>query len=582
MGVKGDFMVKVMRNERVAAVLPMQENWLPLSNLDFILPPVDMSVFFCYKKPTGGENLFTFGSMVSVLKKALAQTLVSYYAFAGELVQNSVGEVELLCNNHGVEFLEAFADLELRHLNLHNPDESVEGKLVPKNQGVLSVQVTEVKCGGLVVGCTFDHRVADAYSANMFLVSWAEMAQSKPLSQQPSFRRSLLDPRHPGHYDPSLDDMYVSFSALKPPKDPRPSVSNDPLISRIYYIEAKQLSWLESLASDNGCKRTKLEAFSAFLWKMVAAGEDGSGKICRMGIVVDGRKRISEGDSEKTAMMAAYFGNVVSIPFGEKNIGELKEKPVSWVADAIHECLETAVTKEHFLGLIDWVEAHHAEPALAKIYADSGNEDDGTKLEAFSAFLWKMVAAGEDGSGKICRMGIVVDGRKRISEGDSEKTAMMAAYFGNVVSIPFGEKNIGELKEKPVSWVADAIHECLETAVTKEHFLGLIDWVEAHRAEPALAKIYADSGNEDDGSALVVSSGQRFLVSKVDFGWGKPAFGSYHFPWDGEAGYVMPMPSPLGNGDWVVYMHLFKWQFEMIEMQAAHLLRPLTCDYLKF
>ncbi|KAA8518069.1 hypothetical protein F0562_015543 [Nyssa sinensis] len=461
MGVKGDFMVKVMRNERVAAVLPMQENWLPLSNLDFILPPVDVSVFFCYKKPTGGENLFTFGSMVSVLQKALARTLVSYYAFAGELVQNSVGDVELLCNNHGVEFLEAFADLELRHLNLHNPDESVEGKLVPKKkQGVLSVQVTEVKCGGLVVGCTFDHRVADAYSANMFLVSWAETAQSKPLSQRPTFRRSLLNPRCPGHYDPSHDDMYVSVSALKPPKDPQPSVSNDPLISRIYYIEAEQLSWLESLASDNGCKKTK--------------------------------------------------------------------------------------------------------------------------LEAFSAFLWKMVAAGEDGSGKICRMGIVVDGRKRISEGDNEKTAMMAAYFGNVVSIPFGEKNIGELKEKPVSWVADAIHECLETAVTKEHFLGLIDWVEAHRAEPALAKTYAGSGNEDDGSALVVSSGQRFPVSKVDFGWGKPAFGSYHFPWGGEASYVMPMPSPLGNGDWVVYMHLFKWQLEMIEMHAAHLLRPLTCDYLNF
>ncbi|KAA8517872.1 hypothetical protein F0562_015339 [Nyssa sinensis] len=436
MGVKGDFMVKVMRNERVAAVLPMQENWLPLSNLDFMLPTVDVSVFFCYKKPTGGENLFTFGSMVSVLKKALAQTLVSYYAFAGELVQNSVGEVELLCNNHGVEFLEAFADLELRHLNLHNPDESVEGKLVPKKkQGVLSVQVTQVKCGGLVVACTFDHRVADAYSANMFLVSWAEMAQSKPLSQRPSFQRSLLNPRRPGHYDPSLNDMYVSISALKPPKDPQPSVSNDPLISRIYYIEAEQLSWLESLASDNGCKRTKLEAFSAFLWKMVTAGEDGSGKICRMGIVVDGRKRISEGDSEKAAMMASYFGNVVSIPFAEKNIGELKEMPTGW------------------------------RPIVLSL-------------------LWPRY-------------------------------------------MPVAE-------------------------------------------------------NEDDGSALVVSSGQRFPVSKVDFGWGKPAFGSYHFPWGGEAGYVMPMPSPLGNGDWVVYMHLFKRQLEMIEMQAAHLLRPLTCDYLNF
>uniref|UniRef100_A0A5B7ABZ8 Putative shikimate O-hydroxycinnamoyltransferase n=1 Tax=Davidia involucrata TaxID=16924 RepID=A0A5B7ABZ8_DAVIN len=461
MVAKGDFTVNIRRNETVAAVLPMQEHWLPQSNLDLILPPVDVSVFFCYKKPTGAENLFTFGSMVSVLKKAMAQTLVSYYAFAGELVQNTVGEPELLCNNRGVEFLEAFADVELRELNLYNPDESIKGKLVPnKKQGVLSVQATELKCGGLVVACTFDHRVADAYSANMFLISWAEMAQSKPLSQLPSFRRSMLNPRRPGYYDPSLDNMYVTVSALQPPKDPQPATPIDSLISRIYYIEADQLSTLQSLASGNGCKRTKLEAFSAFLWKMIAS-------------------------------------------------------------------------------------VQHV-------------------------------------SGKICKMGIVVDGRTRLSEGDNEKATIMAAYFGNVLSVPFSEKSIDELTEKPLSWVANAIHECLETVVTKEHFLGLIDWIEAHRVEPALAKIYAGSGNEDDGSALVVSSGQRFPVSKVDFGWGKPAFGSYYFPWGGEAGYVMPMPSPAGNGDWVVYMHLLKGQLEMIERQAAHFLKPLTCEYLNF
>ncbi|KAA8529854.1 hypothetical protein F0562_034377 [Nyssa sinensis] len=319
--------------------------------------------------------------------------------------------------------------------------------------------VTELKCGGVVVACTFDHRVADAYSANMFLVSWAEIAQSKPrLSVLPSFQRSLLSPRFPTCYDSSLNDMYVPISALSPPPQLANSSSNDPIISRIYYVKADQLSSLQSLASSNGRKKTKLEAFSALLWKTIASGEDASGKISKIGIVVDGRSRLGEGDDEK-----------------------------------------------------------------AKI---------------------------------------------------------MGAYFGNVLSIPFSEKRSGELKERPLSWAADAIHECLEKAATKEHFQGLIDWVEAHRPEPALAKIYVGNGKEDDGPAVVVSSGQQFPVAKVDFGWGKPAFGSYHFPWDGEAGYVMPMPSPRGNGDWIVYMHILKGQLELIEIQAAHLLRPLTCDYL--
>ena len=61
MGGGGDFIVIVTRKEVAAAGLPMQEHWLPLSNLDLIFPPIDVSVFFCYKKPhqsvNGGDDL---------------------------------------------------------------------------------------------------------------------------------------------------------------------------------------------------------------------------------------------------------------------------------------------------------------------------------------------------------------------------------------------------------------------------------------------------------------------------------------------------------------------------------------------
>ncbi|XP_022724426.1 shikimate O-hydroxycinnamoyltransferase-like [Durio zibethinus] len=456
MGTKADFTVTVSKKEVVEAVLPLQEYWLPLSNLDLLLPPVDVGVFFCYKKQEAFGDSISFGSMVSVLKKAMAQTLVSYYAFAGEVVPNTLGEPELVCNNRVVDFVEAYADVELQNLDLHNPDESIKGKLVPqKKRGVLSVQATELRCGGLVVACTFDHRIADAYSANMFLVSWAEMARSKSISVVPSFRRSLLNPSRPGCIDPSLDHMYMPISSLPPPKEHHQTTDN--LISRIYYITSEQLNDLQALASSNGYKRTKLESFSAFLWK-------------------------------KVALLAA---------------------------------------KDNF---------------------------------------------------QITKMGIVVDGRVRLGEGDKDKASLMSSYFGNVLSIPFGGQKVNELIEKPLSWIANQVHDFLDQAVTKEHFLGLIDWVEAHRPEPALAKIYCNGS--DDGPAFVVSSGQRFPVSKVDFGWGCPIFGSYHFPWGDDAGYVMPMPSPAREGDWVVYMHLFKRQLELIETEASHVFRPLTFDYL--
>ncbi|KAF5739198.1 cinnamyl alcohol acyltransferase 1 [Tripterygium wilfordii] len=454
------FKVTVTKKEMVAAVLPLQEHWLPLSNLDLLLPPVNVSVFFCYKKPITSLTM-SYGAMVGVLKKALAQTLVSYYAFAGELVSNSVGEPEILCNNNGVEFVEAFADVELQNLNLYNPDDTIEGKLVPKKErGVLAVQATELKCGGLVVGLTFDHRIADAYSANMFLVSWAEMARSKPISTLPSFRRSTLNPRRPSlNIDSSIDDMYVPVSTIPPPPEHSTIAAGDHLVSRIYYMKAHDLDGLQSLASSNCCKRTKLESFSALLWKIVA-------KSCT------------------------------------------KTNPQNMVS----------------------------------------------------------------------KMGIVVDGRSRLSQDNVNKAKTMSNYFGNVVSIPYGGIKVDDLIGKPLDWVADEVHEFLGNAITKEHFLDLIDWVEAKRPESAVAKIYV--GDKNDGPTFVVSSGQRFPVSEIDFGWGKPYFGSYHFPWGGSAGYVMPMPSPTRNGDWVVYMHLTKGQLELVEAEASHVFRPLSYDYL--
>ncbi|KAH9702038.1 hypothetical protein WN944_028334 [Citrus x changshan-huyou] len=478
MVAKGDFTVTVSKKEVVAAVLPLQEHWLPQSNLDLLLPAIDVGVFFCYKKPAAAaDNInksFGFGSMVDVLKKAMAEALVSYYALAGEVVYNDVGEPELLCNNRGVDFVEAYANVELKDLNLYNPDDTIEGKLVAKKKnGVLSVQATELKCGGIVVACTFDHRIADAYSTDMFLVSWAEIAQSKPISVMPSFRRSMLNPRRPLCIDHEFDNMYVPISTLPPPPPPphnNPQEANcNKLVSRIYYIKSEQLNELQLLATtgSNG-RRTKLESFSAFLWKMVARSANDGMMITKMGIVVDGRTRLS-------------------------------------------------------------------------ISSNKGDHNNNNVNKSISCMA-------------------------------------MGSYFGNALSIPFGGQNVKELVEKPLSWVATQVHDFLENAVTKDHFLGLIDWVEAHRPDPALAKIYCTPSS--DGPAFVVSSGQRFPVSKVDFGWGKPAFGSYHFPWGGDAGYVMPMPSPAGNSDWVIYMHLSEKQLDLIETQASNVFKPMTFDYL--
>ncbi|KAL7096203.1 hypothetical protein ACP275_10G067900 [Erythranthe tilingii] len=452
----GGFPVTVKRSEVVAAVLPRQEHWLPMSNLDLLLPPLDFGIFFCYKKMSGGNkedgDLISAESMAAVLKKALSQALVSFCPLAGEIVQNCHGEPEILCNQRGVDFSYAYADVELKDVDLYRPDLSVHGKLVPvKMHGVLSVQVTELKCGGLFVGCTFDHRAADAHSANMFLTAWAEIARAKPITLLPSFRRSIFNPRRPPQPHESLEKIYAPLLSMPPP----PSADDtDQLTSRIYCIKSNEIDRLQSQSSYNGARRSKIESFSAFLWKAIAAA-----------------------------------------------------------------------------------------------------------------------AAGD--RSKVVKLGIVVDGRARLSG----EAASLERYFGNVLSIPYVESSVGELKSASLNEVADVVHEFVAANSTAEHFLALIDWVELRRPNPAVVKVYCRDENNE--AAVVVSSGQRFPVRELDFGWGGPEFGSYHFPWGGETGYVMPMPSASGNGDWIVYMHLMKKQLDFVEARAPHVFRPFSFEIVQ-
>ncbi|CAN6936338.1 unnamed protein product [Brassica oleracea var. botrytis] len=385
-----------------------------LYNLDLILPPVHVSVCFCYKKPRNMTNSMAH----ETLKTALAETLVSYYAFAGEIVTNPTGEPEILCNNRGVDFMEAGADVDLRELNLYDPDESI-AKLVPiKKHGVIAIQVTQLKCGSIVVGCTFD--------SGCILHEHAPCIVGRDLSTRCT---------------------YLS----RPPQET--TNPDSILVSRLYYIKADALDDLQALASGSK-RRTKLESFSAFLWKLVAK-------------------------------------HAATDPVPSKN----------------------------------------------------------------------------------SKLGIVVDGRRRLMEQENN------TYFGNVLSIPFGGQMIDDLVNKPLSWVTEVVHRFLETAVTKEHFLNLIDWVETRRPTPTVSRIY--STGSEDGPAFVVSSGRSFPVTQVNFGWGSPVFGSYHFPWGGNAGYVMPMPSSVEDGDWMVYLHLTKGPLKFIEEEASQVLKPIDNNYLK-
>ncbi|KAL8209417.1 hypothetical protein R6Q57_006149 [Mikania cordata] len=435
----------------VAAETPANEHWLALSNLDLLLPPLEVGVFFCYKKKNNID--MSPETVANTINKSLAGVLSTFYPLTGEIVQNSHGEPKVCCNNNGVEFVHAHADIELKDLNFYHHDSSVKGKLVPKiNHGLLSVQLTELKCGSMIISCAFNHQLSDGYSINMFLVAWANYSQSANIFKTPSFRPSMLNPRLPPRYETSFENLYMPITSLPP------SYFDEHLVSRMYHVRADSIERIQSEASTKETKRSKFISFTAYLWKLLADGSNGN-------------------------------ANTMS------------------------------------------------------------------------------------------RMGVVVDGRQFLTQVNKKDSSLFENHYGNVISVPYGVASIGDLNTMLLHEVANKVHGFVAETTNEEHFRGLIDWVQLHRPTQAVARIHLGH-DKADGKAVVVSLGQGLPVDDMDFGWGKPEFGSYYVPWGSQTGYVTTMPYANRYGDWVVYMYLNEKEFHVIERMAPDVFTPLSLSNL--
>ncbi|KAL6985553.1 hypothetical protein U1Q18_018929 [Sarracenia purpurea var. burkii] len=418
---------------------------LSLSNLDLLSGRFPVTYFYFYRQPLGAK----FISIIEALKLSLAKTLNHFYPFAGRIVQNpSTGEPEIICDNTGALFVEAHANIALRELDFYNLNRSLQGKLVSINQGFpLQIQVTCYTCGSISITFTFDHALGDASAFSKFLVTWSEIAMDKTISFMPDHRR-YLRPRVPPTYDPWVDQAFVSCTL----EDIINIPSTNILLKRLYYIDVSSINQLQRLACVDGSKRTKIEAFSAYVWKVMVHAIDKSHQHCKMGWLIDGRTRMCK----------------------DKN--------------------------------------------------------------------------------------------------------SMSNYIGNVLSLAFGEASMVELKQGSLGDVAKIVHEAISKVANEAHFLDLIDWIECHRPGLMLSKIVLGRA----GPALVVSSGRTFPVAELDFGFGSPVLGTVCSTIEKiGVGYINQRPSARGDGSWTVSAILWPELAAALESDSDHVFQPMTANHLQ-
>ncbi|XP_023536048.1 fatty alcohol:caffeoyl-CoA acyltransferase-like [Cucurbita pepo subsp. pepo] len=146
------------------------------------------------------------------LKCGLSRVLVDYYPLAGRLrtCPQHLHKLQVDCNGEGALFAEAFLDVHSHHFLsfTSNPDASWSTLLYkPKVDALnfaqlppLLLQVTYLRCGGMILSTAIHHCLCDGIGTSQFLHAWAHITSQSNLSPPltpPFHSRHVLSHRDP-------------------------------------------------------------------------------------------------------------------------------------------------------------------------------------------------------------------------------------------------------------------------------------------------------------------------------------------------------------------------------------------------
>jgi hypothetical protein len=160
----------------------MEAQWLVLPQLQYIL-------FF------EGDQLPPFDTVVHSLRSSLGSTLATFAPLAGKLVHLAdTGDVAIRrpAAEDGVRFVVAESDADVRRLaGDEEHDVQTFERLVPEVDmtllpaPVLAVQATRLGGGGVALGVTVHHAVADGQSLWRFVKAWAASCRGDATTTTP-------------------------------------------------------------------------------------------------------------------------------------------------------------------------------------------------------------------------------------------------------------------------------------------------------------------------------------------------------------------------------------------------------------
>ncbi|GJZ35755.1 pelargonidin 3-O-(6-caffeoylglucoside) 5-O-(6-O-malonylglucoside) 4'''-malonyltransferase-like protein [Tanacetum coccineum] len=235
---------------------PLNLRYYKIGFIDELAPKMNVSLVLFFSASTNCNQ-----TSIAELEKSFGKTLSILYPLAGRYMKD-LHMVD--CNDQGAEFIQAHVNMTLHEIIDQEMNLKLVNELIPLKVSAcdevtdpaLAAQVTTFQCGGVALGISIAHRIADASTACTFLNLWAALCRR----------------------DTSFEFYGLGFSSSKffPPRGlPCMDLISKPINDSLYVT--KKLSFKESEISNLKdmvmCNRkycsavSKVQVVSALIWK---------------------------------------------------------------------------------------------------------------------------------------------------------------------------------------------------------------------------------------------------------------------------------------------------------------------------
>ncbi|XWS73073.1 hypothetical protein CRYUN_Cryun02cG0094300 [Craigia yunnanensis] len=325
-----------------------------LSVLDRPMEQKQVKIVYYY--PSRGD--VEPGEWFNKLRVSLASAITNFPIITGRLQQNQEGHWMVNCNDGGVRMIEAKVKGSVEDW-LKSVDREKELKLVyweemfpkPYFWSTFYFQVTEFEKGGVAIGLSCTHLLADPICATMFFKAWADTTLSGIMSTPPFFHSLPLSKanynKNPNHE--SYTDLINHYKSSI--ERPTPLITNnkyatitlsfaDPLVRDC--IAMAQATG----ASGKSCSPA-FEALAALFWVCLSKVKGTKGGLLNMSLCLDMRNVLG--------LDQGFFGNCMV--YNKVHLESVGENMLPEASKAIGAVVKR-MNAEGIKDLIEWLQCN--------------------------------------------------------------------------------------------------------------------------------------------------------------------------------------------------------------------------------